>query len=176
MFETHRLLEAAGILHAGSGRNLAEARMARTAATPKGTVAAIGLYSIDASSNPPRTRFYGATATTPGLNPLHLNVLNVVSADQMQSLKQIRDSIHARRPEVPLPVAPVPANEPANRLRLFQTGFTVGARPGAPRPTTCGGRVTGGAGRPAEAAAFIARAAGRSPRRPSPESGDSVDT
>lgn len=130
MFETHRLLEAAGILHAGSGKNLAEARMARTAATPKGTVAAIGLYSIDASSNPPRTRFYGATATTPGLNPLRLNVLNVVSADQMQTLKQIRDSIYARRSEVPLPVAPVPADEPANRLRLFQTGFTVGARPG----------------------------------------------
>ena len=130
MFETHRLLEAAGILHAGSGRNLAEARVARTAATPKGTVAAIGLYAIDASSNPPRTRFYDATATTPGLNPLHLNVWNVVSADQMRALKQIRDSVYARRSEVPLPVAPVPANEPANRLRLFQTGFTVGARPG----------------------------------------------
>ncbi len=130
MFETHRLLEAAGILHAGSGKNLAEARMARTAATPKGTVAAIGLYAIDASSNPPRTRFYDATATTPGLNPLHLNVWNVVSADQMRALKQIRDSVYARRSEVPLPVAPVPANEPANRLRLFQTGFTVGARPG----------------------------------------------
>jgi len=130
MFETHRLLEAAGILHAGSGKNLAEARMARTAATPKGTVAAVGLYAIDASSSPPRTRFYGATASTPGLNPLHLNVFNVVTADQMQALKQIRDSVYARRSEVPLPVAPVPANEPANRLQLFQAGFKVGARPG----------------------------------------------
>ena len=108
MYETHRLLEEAGILHAGTGRNLAEARMARTAATTKGTVAAIGMYSIDASSNPPRTRF-DATATTPGLNPLHLNVLNVVSAEQMKSLKQIRDSVYARRAEVTVPVAPVPA-------------------------------------------------------------------
>ena len=130
MFETHRLLEAAGILHAGSGKNLAEARMARLAATPKGTVAVVGLYAIDASSSPPRTRFYGATENTPGLNPLNLNVFNVVSADQMQALRQIRDSIYARRSEVPLPVAPVPAKEPPDRLQLFQTGFKVGARPG----------------------------------------------
>jgi poly-gamma-glutamate capsule biosynthesis protein CapA/YwtB (metallophosphatase superfamily) len=130
MFETHRLLEAAGILHAGSGKNLAEARMARTAATRKGTVAAVGLYAIDAGSSPPRTRFYGATPSTPGLNPLHLNVFNVVTADQMQALKQIRDSVYARRSEVPLPVAPVSPNEPASRLQLFQTGFKVGARPG----------------------------------------------
>ena len=66
MYETNRLLDAAGIVHAGTGRNLADARMARMAATPKGTVAAIGMYSIDASASPPPTRFYGATATTPG--------------------------------------------------------------------------------------------------------------
>src|SRR5436189_2217919 len=47
MLETNHLLDEAGIVHAGSGRNLAEAREPRIAATPKGTVAAIGLYSID---------------------------------------------------------------------------------------------------------------------------------
>ena len=45
MFETHRLLDEASIVHAGSGKNLADARQARIAVTPKGTVAAIGMYS-----------------------------------------------------------------------------------------------------------------------------------
>jgi poly-gamma-glutamate synthesis protein (capsule biosynthesis protein) len=51
MFETHRLLAEAGIVHAGSGKNLADARRARITVTPKGTVAAVGMYSIDPSSN-----------------------------------------------------------------------------------------------------------------------------
>jgi poly-gamma-glutamate synthesis protein (capsule biosynthesis protein) len=129
MFETHRLLDEAGIVHAGSGKNLADARMPRIAVTPKGTVAAIGMYSIDASSNN-RSRFTDATEDVPGLNPLHLIPYNVVTAEQMQALKKIRDAIYARRPEVRVPVAPVAANEPAGRLNLFQTAFTVGAHPG----------------------------------------------
>src|SRR5438874_8309023 len=70
MFETHRLLDEAIIVHAGSGKNLADARQARIAVTPKGTIAAVGMYSIDTSSNN-RSRFTDATENMPGLNPLH---------------------------------------------------------------------------------------------------------
>jgi len=129
MFETHRLLDEAGIVHAGSGKNLAGARQARIAVTPKGTVAAIGMYSIDPSSNN-RSRFTDATENMPGLNPLHVTPYNVVTAEHMQALKKIRDAVYARRPEVHVPVAPVAADEPAGRLRLFQTAFTVGPHPG----------------------------------------------
>lgn len=129
MFETHRLLDEANIVHAGSGKNLADARQARIAVTPKGTVAAIGMYSIDPSSNN-RSRFTDATENMPGLNPLHVTPYNVVTAEHMQALKKIRDAIYARRPEVHVPVAPVAADEPAGRLRLFQTAFTVGPHPG----------------------------------------------
>src|SRR5215831_15081905 len=129
MFETHRLLDEAGIVHAGSGKNLADARQARNAVTPKGTVAAIGMYSIDPSSNN-RSRFTDATENMPGLNPLHVTPYNVVTAEHMQALKKIRDAIYARRPEVHVPVAPVAADEPAGRLQLFQTAFTVGPHPG----------------------------------------------
>jgi hypothetical protein len=129
MFETHRLLDEASIVHAGSGKNLADARQARIAVTPKGTVAAIGMYSIDPSSNN-RSRFTDATENMPGLNPLHVTPYNVVTAEHMQALKKIRDAIYARRPEVHVPVAPVAADEPAGRLRLFQTAFTVGPHPG----------------------------------------------
>src|SRR5215831_9309579 len=129
MFETHRLLDEAGIVHAGSGKNLADARMPRIAVTPKGTVAAIGMYSIDPSSNN-RSRFTDATENMPGLNPLHVTPYNVVSAEHMQALKKIRDAIYARRPEVRVPIAPVAAGEPAGRLQLFQTAFVVGPNPG----------------------------------------------
>src|SRR5437867_2361857 len=129
MFETHRLLDEAGIVHAGSGKNLADSRQARIAVTPKGTIAAIGMYSIDPSSNN-RSRYTDATENMPGLNPLHVTPYNVVTAEHMQALKKIRDAIYARSPEVRVPVAPVATNEPAGRLNLFQTAFTVGAYPG----------------------------------------------
>ena len=129
MFETHRLLEEASIIHAGSGKNLDDARQPRIAVTPKGTVAAIGMYSIDPSSNN-RSRYTDATADMPGLNPLHVTPYNVVTAEDMQALKKIRDAIYARRPEVRVPVAPVAADEPVGRLRLFQTAFTAGPHPG----------------------------------------------
>jgi capsule synthesis protein PGA_cap len=130
MLETNRFLDEAGIVHAGSGRNLAAAREPRLAATPKGTVAAIGMYSIDASNNPARSRYSDATDNLSGLNPLHVTPFNVVTAEQMQALKKIRDSVYARRSEVNVPVPPVPATEPADRLELFGSMYKVGAKPG----------------------------------------------
>jgi poly-gamma-glutamate synthesis protein (capsule biosynthesis protein) len=87
------------------------------------------MFSIDPSSNN-RSRFTDATENMPGLNPLHVTPYNVVTAEHMQALKKIRDAIYARRPEVHVPVAPVAADEPAGRLRLFQTAFTAGPHPG----------------------------------------------
>jgi poly-gamma-glutamate synthesis protein (capsule biosynthesis protein) len=130
MYETGRLLDEAGIVHAGSGRNLADARAARFAATRKGTVAVLGMYSIDASSSPEPSRYFDATANKAGLNPLHVNPFNVVTAEQMQALRKIRDSVYARRGEVAVPVAPVSPNESADRLELFRTAYKVGTQPG----------------------------------------------
>ena len=130
MYETNRLLDEAGIVHAGSGRNLADAREPRIAATKKGTVAVIGMYSIDPSNSPEPSRYFDATNTKPGLNPLHVKPFNVVTAQQMQALKGIRDSVYARRGEVEVPVAPVSPNEPADRLDLFRASYKVGPQPG----------------------------------------------
>ena len=130
MYETNRLLDEAGIVHAGSGRNLADAREAQIAATKKGTVGVIGMYSIDPSNSPEPSRYFDATNTKAGLNPLHVTPFNVVTAEQMQALKKIRDSVYARRGEVTVPVLPIPANEPADRLQLFRTWYKVGTQPG----------------------------------------------
>ena len=52
MFMTNRLLDEARITHAGSGKDLTEARRAQFGITPKGTIGVVGMYSIDPSSNP----------------------------------------------------------------------------------------------------------------------------
>jgi poly-gamma-glutamate capsule biosynthesis protein CapA/YwtB (metallophosphatase superfamily) len=130
MYETNRLLDQAGIVHAGSGRNLADAREARIASTKKGTVAIVGMYSIDPSNSPEPSRYFDATNTKAGLNPLHVTPFNVVTAEQMQALKKIRDSVYARRGEVTVPVAAVAPNEPADRLELFRSWYKVGPQPG----------------------------------------------
>jgi poly-gamma-glutamate synthesis protein (capsule biosynthesis protein) len=130
MYETNRLLDGAGIVHAGTGKNLADAREARIAPTKKGTVAVLGMFSVDPSSSPEPSRYFGATNIKAGLNALRVTPYNTVTADQMRALKQIRDSVYARRGEVGVPVAPVPANEPADRLELFRAYYKVGEQPG----------------------------------------------
>jgi poly-gamma-glutamate capsule biosynthesis protein CapA/YwtB (metallophosphatase superfamily) len=127
VFMTNRFLDEAGIAHAGTGKNLTEARRPAIATTPKGTVAAVGMYSIDiTSSNPGYTRYSDARTDWPGVNPLHVEPTSVVSAEQMQDLRRIRDAVYARRSQVLVPVAPISANEPKNRLSLFGTRYKVG--------------------------------------------------
>jgi Bacterial capsule synthesis protein PGA_cap len=72
MFMTNRLLNEARITHAGSGKDLAEARRAQVGMTPKGTIGVVGMYSIDPSPNPAWTRYTDARDKWPGLNPLHV--------------------------------------------------------------------------------------------------------
>jgi hypothetical protein len=89
MFMTNRLLDEAGIARSGTGKNLTEARRPAIATTPKGTVAAVGMYSIDiTSSNPGYSRYSDARTDWPGVNPLHVEPTAVVSAEQMQDLRK----------------------------------------------------------------------------------------
>jgi poly-gamma-glutamate capsule biosynthesis protein CapA/YwtB (metallophosphatase superfamily) len=96
VFMTNRFLDEGGIAHAGTGKNLTEARRPAIATTPKGTVAAVGMYSIDiTSSNPGYTRYSDARIDWPGVNPLHVEPTSVVSPEQMQDLRKIRDAVFA---------------------------------------------------------------------------------
>jgi poly-gamma-glutamate synthesis protein (capsule biosynthesis protein) len=131
MFMTNRLLDEAGITHAGSGKDLTEARQARVGITPKGTIGVVGMYSIDPSSNPGWTRYTDARDKWPGLNPLHVTPYNTVTAEQMAALRKIRDAAYAHRSEVTVPVAPVPGNEAPNELFLFGTRHKVGEKVGS---------------------------------------------
>jgi poly-gamma-glutamate capsule biosynthesis protein CapA/YwtB (metallophosphatase superfamily) len=131
LFMTNRFLDEARITHAGSGKDLAEARRAQVGITPKGTIGVVGMYSIDPSSYPGPTRHSDARDKWPGLNPLHVTPYNIVTAEHLASLRKIRDASYTHRSEVTVPVAPVPANESPNELMLFGTRYKVGEKVGS---------------------------------------------
>jgi poly-gamma-glutamate synthesis protein (capsule biosynthesis protein) len=136
LLETIRTLNEGGITHAGTGRNLQEARAARFLNSAKGTVGIVSVFSVDSTSGPSPASTSGATYRTgsgagrPGLNPLRVTTNYSVTAEQMEALRRIRDSVYARRGEVFAPIPPVPANEPKDRLQLFGQRYRVDAKPG----------------------------------------------
>jgi len=97
-------LDRVGIAHAGAGRNMTEARLARFYATPKGTVGMVGVYADDPST-PKR--------------------VVTVSPDQLLQLRAIRDSIVARRNEVGWAID-VPRPDPQNETSVWGVRFKVG--------------------------------------------------
>ena len=87
----HRLTrmhaEAAGLLTAGTGENLAEAREARFLETHDGRVALISVSSTftdHSVAGPAR----GAVRGRPGLNPLHVTTTRYVERGQLERLRQ----------------------------------------------------------------------------------------
>ncbi|MBI3050136.1 MAG: CapA family protein [Acidobacteria bacterium] len=135
LLETIRALNEGGVVYAGTGRNLQEARAARFVNTPKGTVGLVSVYSVDPTSGPTPT-FGAATYRVgndggrPGMNPLRVNVRYTVTAQQMEALRALRDSVSARRSEVFAPIPPVRPDEPKDRLELFGQRYKIGPKPG----------------------------------------------
>jgi poly-gamma-glutamate capsule biosynthesis protein CapA/YwtB (metallophosphatase superfamily) len=130
IFTTGRLLAEGGIIYAGTGKDLTEARKAQYGITPKGAIGVVGMWSIDPGSSG-RTRDSDARENWPGLNPLHVTPYNIVTAEQMAALRKIRDASYAHRSEVIAPVASKPPNEGPNDLFLFGIWFKVGEKTGA---------------------------------------------
>jgi hypothetical protein len=137
LFETIKNLDEAGIAHAGTGRNLQEARAPAYFNGAKGSVGLVAMWSIDPTSEPspvvPATYRNGDQGGAPGMNPLHVTPRYIVTAEQMESLRKIRDSVYARRSEVPstsLAIPPVPADEPPDQLELFGIRYKVGPKAG----------------------------------------------
>jgi poly-gamma-glutamate capsule biosynthesis protein CapA/YwtB (metallophosphatase superfamily) len=104
MISTDEALDKLGIAHAGTGRNLQEARAARYLETPKGRVGLVSMFSVDDSSSygpnfakTEATYRNGNLGGAPGLNPLHLTTYHVVGPEQLQTLRQIAVSTYGNR-------------------------------------------------------------------------------
>ena len=130
MFETARNLEAQGIVYAGTGRNLGEAREARFVELPKGRIGMEAMLSAGING--------GATAATygypgglgePGVNVLHLTSYHIVTQAQLDELRKIRDDAYTHRTEFTTPIPSIPANEPKDTLNFWGTLYKAGNVP-----------------------------------------------
>lgn len=131
IFETARLMDEAGLVYAGYGRNLDEARAPRFAETAKGRVGLVGMYSEIAGgqSRLAATQRVGITGGRPGLNALNLTRAIAVTPEHLALLKRVKDAVYEHRGEYANPVRPAAGDSDAT-LDLFGTVYKTGSRPG----------------------------------------------
>jgi poly-gamma-glutamate capsule biosynthesis protein CapA/YwtB (metallophosphatase superfamily) len=109
---TTAAVESAGLVHAGTGENLAEARAPAYLETPRGRVALLA----GASTFPDASRAGHQRKDVrgrPGLAPIRYDQLRQLTEDQMELLRDFQEATTGRRPS-------------GDRLRLFGETFTVG--------------------------------------------------
>lgn len=132
-----QLLRDRGIMWAGEGMNLDEARAAQFLETSKGRIGLVGMVSISpAGEGPPLSATYAFQGNpgTPGGDGLHLAMYQVVSPDQLEALRKVRDELYLHRIELggAYPVPLIPADEPKDTLVFTRLGewFKAGDQPG----------------------------------------------
>ncbi|MEP6994519.1 MAG: CapA family protein [Acidobacteriota bacterium] len=94
MRETTRVLDQAGLVHAGVGENRAEARAARYLETPQGRVALVSMastFSEGGDAMPPRGRAPGR----PGLSAVRVIRSFVLPPDAMAQLRSVKAALDA---------------------------------------------------------------------------------
>lgn len=121
LLETQRLLNEAGVVTAGGGRNLVEARQAGILDTPKGKVALVGTASSFRANANANDRFQDVPAR-PGISPLRLRKINLVTADQL-------DKIRVLATQLASPLKPAPAAD-AKEVTLGEEIYRLSDKPG----------------------------------------------
>lgn len=120
LHDTMRLLDEAGLVHAGAGRNLQAARTPRYHDGPKGRVglaAASSTFPGSSRAGDP----LGEVPGRPGVNPLRHERQVLVSEAQWEMLADM-----ARR----VPYSTPPKIEPGGTVNLFGTRYKATATPG----------------------------------------------
>ncbi|KAL7811960.1 hypothetical protein V8C26DRAFT_407693 [Trichoderma gracile] len=103
-------LRRVGIDYVGTDYNIVEARLARFKTTPKGIVGFIGAYA--------ETEDYSQLVGVPMGEPV------LVTPEQLEQVRAIRDSIVARRDEVSRPIG-MPKADPKGSVLVFGRQFRV---------------------------------------------------
>jgi poly-gamma-glutamate synthesis protein (capsule biosynthesis protein) len=117
---TTKYVAEAGLVQAGVGQSLAEAREAKFLETPKGRVALISVAStFPDHSRAGRTR--GDMPARPGLNPLRFETITTVTPERMATLRTIAAEINGR---------PAAEGQASSTLNFFGRRFTAGDKPG----------------------------------------------
>lgn len=104
LLATCRLLEAQGIVHAGGGRTLREARQAGVLATPKGRVALVSTTSTF-KPNAGANDAMGEIPARAGISILRTRKVTLVDADLMAKIRDVATSLASPLHPAPRPVA-----------------------------------------------------------------------
>jgi poly-gamma-glutamate synthesis protein (capsule biosynthesis protein) len=116
---TTKYVAEAGLVQAGVGQSLAEAREAKFFETPKGRVALISVAStFPDHSRAGRTR--GDMPARPGLNPLRFDTMTTVTPERLATLRQIAAEVNNRPVE----------GAAGGSINFFGRRFTAGSTPG----------------------------------------------
>ena len=121
LLETRRLLDEAGIAHAGGGRTLQEARKAGILATPKGRIALVSVASTF-KPNAGANDSAGDVPSRPGISILRTRKVNLVTGDQMAMIRKLAAALAS-------PLAPAPAPD-ALEVTFGEQLYRVSDKPG----------------------------------------------
>ncbi|WP_343699015.1 CapA family protein [Caulobacter sp.] len=121
LLESQRLLDEAGVVHAGGGATLAQARHAAVFDTPKGKVALVGTASSFRANAGANDRL-GDVPSRPGISTLRLRKINLVTADQLDKVRLL--AVQLASPNKP---APEPG---ANEITLGEEIYRLADKPG----------------------------------------------
>ena len=114
---TTKYVAGAGLVQAGVGQSLAEAREAKFLETSKGRIALVSVAStFPDHSRAGRTR--GDMPARPGLNPLRFTTTYIVTRERLGQLRQTLSEINGRPPVE------------GDTLNFFGRRFVIGAEPG----------------------------------------------
>lgn len=140
IFETMRLMDEAGLVHAGAGRNLDEARAPRFVEVAKGRVGLVAMYSQTGGGQSRLAATYldGVRGGRPGLNSLGVTRTITVRPEDIEPLRAARDAVYARRSEEDYAVD-APAPDPPGTVNLFGERYRAGDTPGEVTYTMNGG-------------------------------------
>ncbi len=128
MFTTMAQLDAAGIIHAGTGRNLQEARAPAYYDSPKGRVGLVAIHTPNQAGNPSGATYReGNIGGRPGMNALNYTVFYHVTQEQLNAIKAVRRSTYTPPAGTTnTTVLPDAASEPADRVQFLGVWYKVG--------------------------------------------------
>ena len=129
MYSTIKELDTAGIVHAGTGKNLEDARAPSFYDSPKGRVGLVAMHAPHSANGSSSGATYqtGNIGGKPGLNPLNLTVFYHVTAEQLSAIKAVRRATYTT-PAGTTNVSRLPdaASEPADRVQFLGVWYKVG--------------------------------------------------
>jgi poly-gamma-glutamate synthesis protein (capsule biosynthesis protein) len=123
MFATSKKIGAVGIAHAGTGRNLKEARAPAYYDSPSGRIALIACastirpWSLASNGN-------GEISGRPGVSPLRVRTTHRIEASQIETLRKIQHDLF------PVPSSAIVEPPTGEGLNFFGSRFVSGAPAG----------------------------------------------